>query len=470
MKSLDYDVGIVGGGFSGLYAAHRILKKHPHYKIAIFEKSSRLGGRIFTAKHGNHTLEYGPMRFELDLQPRLAALLEELQIQTRPFSGYSAPFDIEPNYNKLNIDEIAAIINNKGKLPPSFALFKHAFCKILGDQWDLETDNVNDKDRILKKQWIRNNGMFQGRLLHNHGLWDTLAHVLSKSAIDFIRENGSFYHMIHSNPNAANQMLFIMDMLATQEKGLVTIDGGSSQLISTLANGTRDKVKMFSGAEVTDVNDNGFVVKAQQEILCDHMLFTCPKNALERIRGFPADVYPLLDSVLVVDLYKIFIIIENPPWTKETVPRPNTNVGLLPCREVHYGYDAETQTGMVMLYGDDPTLRYWSAFCLHGKIEVPEEMNNNHMLNHLYHYLHMLYPNEKHKMRIKTYTIMDWSRKPFESGVHIWRPGYKSDDIINKLKCFGEKQNMHICGETYSNYQGFIEGCILSVDNVVSAL
>jgi len=49
VKSLDIihcDVGIVGGGISGLYMAYELLKDNSNTKVCIFEKDDTVGGRI----------------------------------------------------------------------------------------------------------------------------------------------------------------------------------------------------------------------------------------------------------------------------------------------------------------------------------------------------------------------------------------------------------------------------------------
>lgn len=472
-----YDVGIVGGGFSGLYTVYRLTQKNPNLKIAVIEKSSRLGGRIYTKQVGNHIQEYGPMRFELQLQPRFANLLTELDINTKPFSGYTAQSDKLPDLNKLSFEEVQAIMTNRRQLPPAFALLKYAIAQILGDQWDLDGDNICDPARPQKKKWLLKHGLFQGRLLHKHGLWDTLAHVLCKEAIDYIREDGTFYHMIHTNPNAANHVIFILDMLATQKLGLVTIDGGSMRLIDTIYDKISHKFDIMIDSHVSHfTHDEHGVIGVhiqgieQKIINCKHLILTCPKNALKTIGGFDQKTIDLFNSVVTVNLFKIFVVLDNPPWDETSIPKANTHAHLVPCREVHYDYDIQTKTGMIMLYGDEPTLNYWSPFCQNHVMNEPEENANPHLLNHLNHYIRKLFPGNQHSVIIKHYSIMDWSRPPSECGVHMWRPGFLSEDIIKELISVGEHQNVHVCGEAYSCYQGFIEGCITSVDTMLDRL
>ena len=44
--TLKCDVGIIGGGISGLYMAYKLLQEKKETSVCVFEKDSRLGGRI----------------------------------------------------------------------------------------------------------------------------------------------------------------------------------------------------------------------------------------------------------------------------------------------------------------------------------------------------------------------------------------------------------------------------------------
>jgi monoamine oxidase len=65
---------------------------------------------------------------------------------------------------------------------------------------------------------------------------------------------------------------------------------------------------------------------------------------------------------------------------------------------------------------------------------------------------------------ISSFGIRDWGREPFEAGCHIWKAGLDVEEAIKELTAFslnGESssnENVHICGEAYSDFQGFIEG------------
>ncbi len=487
---MDERIAIVGGGFTSLYVTYRLLNmfprsNYPNLTIDIYEQGPRLGGRILTKNSHGFIMEYGPMRFESFLQPKFANLLQELDVDTKNFPPYTAPF-IPPSYDKITFQEIQAIESDK-TLPPAFALLKYALKHVLNEQWDVDNDDIRDPSRNERKNLLKRFGRFQGDFLYNVGLWDTLAHVLSKPAIDYIMQNGTFYHMIAVNPNAADIIAFILDMLATCKYHLITIDGGTESLIEKLlvrvmdgrvAIHTDTKVTAFSTIPWYNKNQVRLSFHNDREKIYDRVIFTCQKSGLQNINGF--EKFPLVhqhfNSVFTIKLYKIFAVLENPPWNETNIPPPNFNADKIPCREVHYSYNEETKKGMVMIYGDVPSLHYWRTFTksfllLNDAIDyMPSHNENDRLKDHVQHYLRTMFPSHRH-FNIIDCGILDWSSPPYRTGVHMWRPGFQSEKIMKLMANFGDlAPHIHICGETYSTFQGFLEGCIRSADQVIEKI
>lgn len=139
---------IVGAGVSGLYAAYRLQQSVENCRITVIERLPRMGGRILTEKYEGHIMEYGPMRFEPELQKTFARLISELNLQTKVFSPYSC--DAAPDFNKLELEEIQAI-KKYSKLSPVFALLKYGLSKVLEDQWNVDEDDMRKPGRDAKK-------------------------------------------------------------------------------------------------------------------------------------------------------------------------------------------------------------------------------------------------------------------------------------------------------------------------------
>lgn len=75
----DCDVVVVGGGISGLVAAHRLVRSG--FDVQVIEAASRAGGLIGTETVQGVLYERGPNSI-LDTSPRIGELLEDLGIRT----------------------------------------------------------------------------------------------------------------------------------------------------------------------------------------------------------------------------------------------------------------------------------------------------------------------------------------------------------------------------------------------------
>jgi len=93
------DVAIIGGGIAGLTVAYRLLQRTPSARIAIFEATDRLGGKILSetveTEHGRFIVEGGPDAF-LVQKPWANALVDDLGLGARtvPINFVTSPVSI----------------------------------------------------------------------------------------------------------------------------------------------------------------------------------------------------------------------------------------------------------------------------------------------------------------------------------------------------------------------------------------
>ena len=86
------DVAIVGAGAGGTYLAERLAGARQDWAITVFERSSRIGGRLRSVQidHLAHPIELGGMRY-LTSHPRIQSVVTELAIPTRSFDDRGGP-------------------------------------------------------------------------------------------------------------------------------------------------------------------------------------------------------------------------------------------------------------------------------------------------------------------------------------------------------------------------------------------
>jgi protoporphyrinogen/coproporphyrinogen III oxidase len=84
MQSLEMParIAIVGGGISGLAAAHYLARHRPDLHVVVIERDHRLGGKIVTEQFKGFVVEGGPDSF-LSSKPRGLGLARELGLEGR---------------------------------------------------------------------------------------------------------------------------------------------------------------------------------------------------------------------------------------------------------------------------------------------------------------------------------------------------------------------------------------------------
>ena len=75
-------VVVIGGGISGLAAAHRLTELNPSLSVTLIEASDRVGGTLLTDERDGFLLERGPDSF-ISEKPEAVALAKRLGIESR---------------------------------------------------------------------------------------------------------------------------------------------------------------------------------------------------------------------------------------------------------------------------------------------------------------------------------------------------------------------------------------------------
>src|SRR6201995_2298576 len=99
---MDLDVAVVGGGVSGAYSAWRLQETNGSAeRIALFEYSDRIGGRLYTVTMPglpNVKAEVGGMGYIPGHPIMVASLVDHLKIPTKDFP-MGAPPPVGANCN-----------------------------------------------------------------------------------------------------------------------------------------------------------------------------------------------------------------------------------------------------------------------------------------------------------------------------------------------------------------------------------
>lgn len=352
------------------------------------------------------------------------------------------------------------------------------------------------------------------------GFWNLMSDVLSHDAVMKLRDQGSFYHLIPENPNAAEWLVFWLRALKTSRK-LQGIEGGMSSLIN------RMKKKMPAGRSIkTDhklvsmrVDDDTSRIRltfesengtSLPEVIARHVILALPKAPLQKVvarsaQSFSSEIRNHLDRCSGFPMTKVFVVVKQRWWEEDQ--RANMYAGRVPTRELHYWKSRVegSRRGMIMAYADRPGANFWANYVRSsGKQDDPEwaevpsslfefgpadlSLNNGgsalkdeqtqtrRLIYKLIQYIKEIGGETLRETDIEHYGIRDWGREPYCAANHTWYPETKSWAVLSALSGFSlvgadpAVKNVHVCGEAYSDYHGFIEGSLRSAAHVLHQL
>ena len=581
---------VVGAGIAGLFCARELSQRG--CDVTLLELTDRLGGRIETGRlkpgpDGDSSepfaAEFGPMRFELELQPIFKQLLEDYALNAQTFPAPGGNVEL-PVGSHLDADEMF-----EGIELPAYPLFQLGVCRLFGlDAHAAAGEKDGDPPRVLRTPESQkrlealsdDDGSFDElrrttcvpgtqRLLRDEGLWNALTAVLSANAVRKIMQHGTFFHFLPENLSALEWGIFWLHAFQMKE-GLTTLDEGVDILTTKLADDLRSacsRVAIEHGVQVTGLQPlaGGRVEVTASDsstYAADHVVLAIPRAPLTALAGtFPTRIRDLLDSVNAFPMVKVFAVTTTPEAWGHAKEQQLSQQGawLVPTREVHYLPFTEMVDGkrvtsrprentMVMFYTDRPSTAFWQRYVKKGDDHDRAEINENpDLAEALATQLTVLHVDvartefqrrvrleafkeaedttgaalelakqlarkheelfdeqaekifERHaqrgfaglmnalepltdvkKMRawqtdnLHDYAIRDWSRPPYGAASHAWIPGADALEVMDALQAFplagSTTENVHIAGEAFSDFQGFIEGALRSARRAIGTI
>jgi monoamine oxidase len=576
---------VVGAGIAGLYCARELAARG--CTVEVLELTDRWGGRIETGrltpgKDGQNSkpfaAEFGPMRFELEIQPLFRQLLDDYAFSPGPFPPPGGA--ISPMTFDLAADEMLG-----GVELPAYELFKLGVCRMFGmvatAAAGVEPDDP-PKARLSRDTtvWLRgldDAGLDElrrtaklpgtDRALRDEGLWNALTTTLSPNAVRKIMQHGSFFHFLPENLSALEWGIFWLRAFQVTE--LTTLDDGVDELTDRLVDDLRrsdGRIKLRRRREVValrqaaggrvevDAVDPGkATTRRVSTYTADHVVLAIPKVPLDALAdAFPPEVREVLNSVNAFPMVKVFCVTKTPKVWRDakTQQMPQQGARLIPTREVHYlPLDKSHDYTLVMFYTDRPSTTFWQRYVtnpdehdraelnrspalaealasqltvLHidvAKSELPrrcadagiataggatqdealrpaQEVNRLildlfdddadailarvgrpelvALKNALEPLVDVDVTRAKQREGLGDYGIRDWSRPPYGAASHAWIAGADALAVMATLRAFSldgtNRQNIHVAGEAFSDFQGFIEGALRSATSVIDVI
>jgi len=400
---------IIGAGITGLYLAYKLLSQGIQATdIIIFEKSDRIGGRIYT--HENHGYKYSAGAGRLGKKHKYVMKL------IKDFNLEDQIININKNNNYF-VD---------GKLMNERQLLKHykSQYKSLNDLW---------RYAIMKKVNLNKYN------LNNYNLHNYFSLILPTNEVELLKTSLGYIAEMY-DMNAYNGLLTLRKDFDIKNNDFYVLRDGISILSDSLC-------KYIENAGVTIKLSSTLddVYEANKYIIVNGVKYNYSKLYLTIKRKDYMDITyfkqydHLFNTVTDGKLLRIYARYKD-VWFKNM---PKT----LAQNKIQFIIPIDYESGLIQIsYSDSYNADFWNNFT-----------NDKDIMKYLTKILNEMFP-EKNIKDPEWITMHYW-----DAGDHIWKVGVDSKKIQKNIDDVFISKNIYILGETYSDRQAWIEGAIETV-------
>jgi 3-oxoacyl-[acyl-carrier-protein] synthase III/monoamine oxidase len=494
-------------------------------KVAVFELSDRVGGRLLSArspKFPNTVCELGGMRYTDE--HRLVASLVENELKLPHYTQVvNDPGNLLYVRRKrmrleeardahnlpyvLDWDEAQQLFPGKGADPSD--LMEWAIHKLLPGLL-----KINSTEK--RKEYLQDSRI-DGSFVYEYGFWNLLARAgLSHEGHDLARTMIG-YDALGANANALDLILEAFAFSPTQKFYVLT--GGFERVPWIL----RRRFEAMGGhvilntplesfdEQILDGGQRGVRLelrptengKRALSRTARAIILAMPRRSLELLRHKgpvleSSDVRELLQSVEPVPLYKLFLDYSSPWWQNVGVFRGRSLTDM-PLRQCYYWPTSTTagstpsSRGLIMAYNDYLNVDFWAGLkgrsgragqsadtrtSLSATAAEADSFDADLERHWKEHRAPPRLQEEMHRQLMELHgtddapkpdeaAFFDWSEEPFGGGVHLWRRGFKSWEVVDKMTHPVADFPCYICGEAYSTVQTWVEGALQTAEKVL---
>lgn len=514
------DVGIVGGGVSGIYTGWRLMLADPtrlrilgqplsngrKLRVKLFEGSRRIGGRLLSARPPGMSAicELGGMRF-VSAQTRVVSLVKALGLSHHQLYTFDSNNHVFIRGKHLRVSDL----NNPALLPYRLTPAEGECVRKHGPDVLLEcgiSSLLPGVAHLHGEQLYRylQTAEVDGTPLYQHGFWNLLARTMSREA--YLLSSATIgFDTLNWNANAVDMIL--QYLFHTPDVTYQVLDNGYDALPWALqqrfenAGGQVVEGAWLSGFTPALLPDGTVGVQLIFRGSCPPVkaraiILAMPRRSLELILpGCPiltgdrsATFQQLLTSVTPAPLCKIFLCYSH-PWWRGTGVCHGQSITDLPMRQCWYWTESQhpncgsaDSDAIIMGYNDGLNVEFWgglrpsgaaSAEVIEGCKPQSRGENNNVRLgdNWNSHRGPAEMVAEMHREVMAVHNVRsapqpvqaayaDWSDDPFGAGAHLWKQGVKSWSVVEEMTQPVADFPCYVCGEAYSTTQTWVEGAL----------
>ncbi|HVI47227.1 MAG TPA: FAD-dependent oxidoreductase [Chitinophaga sp.] len=526
MAMNNIDIAIIGGGVSGVYSGWKLKEKYGDTKsIRLFEGSDHIGGRLLSVRPpaiDNMVAELGGMRILENVQPLITKLIPVLNKKLPPeeqIELFDFPVDEPQNIAYLRgiYLRLADFTLDPAKVPYKFS--KDEYGKgpgtIIVDAIEKIVPGITEAPDEKRREMVKK-ATFEGVPLYQWGFWNILYKVISSEGYQFSLDAGG-YDSTLVNWNAADAIpWFLSDFgISPEYKGFTN---GFQQVPITLGKlfeSLGGIISLNAKLRSFEWKDGHFELKFDNEVItAKELILAMPRRSLDLLTPYSPklqEIHSLIASVTGRPLFKLFTTYDSPWWrniskTKDPVPlQEGRSVTDIPVRQTYYwpkddgkpvtegkamllaSYDDGNNTGfwdglrpqrglawklgraklltlIDVFRGADDELDGAAGLSANGlNQEWGQYAAPKRMVEELSRQLSQMH-NIATTPEVKAAAFRDWGEDPYGGGWNSWNIGVKSWEVRDKIVHPLPDCPLFICGEAYSDAQGWVEGALQTAD------
>lgn len=489
------DVAVIGGGVAGCYCAYRLSVERPG-EIALFEASNRIGGRLWSAPlagHSGQLAEIGGMFFRSH-QRNVRGLIEHLALPFEPVAFKRAGQYVR-GVSFQDTDFATTVLpfqlNDAERVGSPAALLLHALDQIVpgaAELWPINRASPASAQATFDR--LRG-ARHCDRPLYEYALWNVLSNVLSNEAYVLLSNVLGSVSMLR-NVNAFDGVWSLLHEIG-DGAGFVLSRGYQSLPLELEARAAQNGARIERARRLTTVAHDGgkFLLSfvdpngAQYKIHARQVILALPQRPLQRV-ALSADILGNTSAfeiardgaVMPMRSCKLFLTYGDAWWDAAAPGEIAARYTDLPMQQCYrWGAQHEGEGLLMAAYADDVSISFWASLAQSGNT-FESAAGSDEDARALAAPTSLVQAAERQLGEMHGATLpaargalfFDWGSEPFGAAWHGWAPHFKSWDIRPLLRRPNPRLDLFICGEAYSQRNGWVEGALNSAELVLEQL
>jgi monoamine oxidase len=336
-----------------------------------------------------------------------------------------------------------------------------------------------------ERREITQKASFEGVPLYQQGFWSALLRVISSEAYQLGVDAGG-YNSIFANWNAADAIpWYLSDFGITPKyKGFKQGFQHVPLSLAQLFRAAGGDIRLQTRLDGFDHNGVFELSIGEQTVRAKMLILAMPRRSLELLMPKSKllqneQIQTMIASVTPQPLFKLFTTYSSPWWLPAEVKLGRT-VTDLPVRQIYYwpkddGTPVTSGPAMLMSYDDGMNVGFWESW--QAGRTVPASLGSaweqyqppKAMRDEVSRQLALIH-GLTYAPEVREAAFRYWGADPFGGGWNSWKIGVKSWEVKQQIVQPFSGRELYICGEAYSDGQGWVEGALQTADMMLQKI